>query len=206
MNSSAIPDGVWLVRAGINDEMVSAFQQKAAVALDWPDIGNLALISSLDEFKMRLLQTFSGNAPDHIRDELKYLLWFVRLIAVDDYALIDKKQTDELIVGRVTSAVEYNPELFGAKYPYIRRVKWLKYIPRDMFTAEAQQDLYSILPIEDIRSHRYEIHKHITGKDYSEKFGPYRDIGVFKALVRELAGETDDFLQSIWDIYSGGTR
>ena len=206
MSNSNIPAGAWLVGGSSKDEMVDAFREKGAIALDWPDIGDLALISSLDEFKMRLLQTFSGNAPDHIREELKYLLWFMRLIAVDDYALIDKKQTDELIVGQVTSAVEYNPELFGAKYPYIRRVKWLKYIPRDMFTAEAQQDLYSILPIEDIRSHRYEIHKHITGKDYSEKFGPYRDIGGFKALVRELAGETDDFLQSIWDIYSGGTR
>ena len=69
---------------------------------------------------------------------------------------------------------------------------------RDLFTPEAQQDLYSILPIEDIRSHRYEIHRLATGKHgkiniESEKFPPYKDIGVLKAFVRELAWESEDF-------------
>lgn len=211
MSDSDIPAGAWLLRGGINDELVSAFQREGAIALEWPDVGDLALIPSLDEFKARVFQKFAGNSPDHVRDELKYLLWFVRLIAVDDYALIDDKLTQQVIVGKVTSDIEYNLKLFGAKHPYIRRVRWLKYIARDLFTPEAQQDLYSILPIEDIRSHRYEIHRRATGKHGNiniegEQFPPYKDIGILKAFIRELAWESEDFLESVFDILSRGRR
>jgi predicted Mrr-cat superfamily restriction endonuclease len=206
MSNSRIPDGAWLVRGGINDELVTAFQQKGAIALDWPDIGDLALIPSLEDFKERVLQNFVGSSPDYVRDELRHLLWFMRLIDIGDYVIMDDKRTDEIVAGNVISDLEYNIEVFGTKYPYIRHVQWLKHVARDAFSPDAQQDLYSILPIEDLRSHRYEIHKHVTGEDTIEKFGPYQDIGVLKAFVRELAGETDDFLQSIWDIYSGGAR
>ena len=210
-SDSDIPAGAWLLRGGINDELLSAFQREGAIALEWPDGGDLALIPSLDEFRARMFQTFPGNSPDHVRDELKYLLWFVRLIAVDDYALIDDKLIQKVIVGKVTSDIEYNLKLFGAKYPYVRRVKWLKNISRHSSTAEAQQDLNSILPIEDIRSHRYEIHRRATGKHGNiniegEQFPPYQDIGILKAFVRELAWESEDFLESVFDILSRGRR
>ena len=209
-DSVGIPDGVWLVRGGINDELVSAFQRREAIALDWPDVGDLALIPSLEEFKVRVLQKFRSASPESIRDELKDLLWFLRLIEVGDYVLVDDKLKEEIIIGNVTSAVEYNLKLFGPKYPYIRRVKWLKHIARDQFTPEAKEDLYSILPIEDIRPHRREIHKRLTGEEgiinmESERFAHYQDIDVLKAFVRELAWEVDDFLQAILDITSRGT-
>ena len=211
MSDSDIPAGAWLLRGGINDELVSAFQREGAIALEWPDVGDLALIPSLDEFKARVFQKFAGNSPDYVRDELKYLLWFVRLIAVDDYAIIDDKLIQKVIVGKVTSDIEYNLKLFGAKYPYVRRVKWLKHISRHSFTAETQQDLYSILPIEDIRPHRYEIHRRATGKHGNvniegEQFPPYKDIGILKAFIRELAWESEDFLESVFDILSRGRR
>jgi predicted Mrr-cat superfamily restriction endonuclease len=211
MSDSVIPDGVWLVRGGINDEMVTAFQQKRAIALDWRDVGDLALIPSLEDFKARVFQQFRGNPPESIRDELKDLLWLVRLIDIGDYVLVDDKFKDEVVIGKVISDVEYNLGLFGSTYPYIRRVKWMKHIPRDLFTPEAQQDLYSILPVEDLRSHRREFHKRLTGGEgiinlESERVAPYQDIGVFKAFVRELAWELEDFLQSILDIASMGKR
>lgn len=211
MSDSVIPDGVWLVRGGIHDEMVTAFQLKGAIALDWPDVGDLALISSIEDFKTRVFQKFRGASTDSIRDELKDLLWFLRLIDVDDYVLVDDKLKDEVVIGKVTSDVEHNLKLFGPKYPYIRHVTWLKHVARDLFTREAQQDLYSILPIEDIRPHRREIYKRLTGREgiinlKSERFAPYQDIGVLKAFVRELAWEVEDFLQSIFDITSRGDR
>jgi len=211
MSDSVIPDGVWLVRGGIHDELVSAFQQKGAIALDWPDIGDLALIQSLEDFKAQVFQQFHGESPEHIRDELKDLLWFLRLIDVDDYVLVDDKLKDEVVIGKVASDVEHNSKLFGPKYPYIRRVKWLKHIPRDLFTPEVRQDLYSIVPIEDLRSHRREIQKRLTGEEEiinleSNRFAHYQEIDALKAFVRELAWEVDDFLQSIFDIASRGAR
>ena len=211
MSNSSIPAEAWLVRGGINDEMVDAFQQKEAVALDWPDIGDLTFISSLDDFKARVFQKFLGSSPDYVRDELKYLLWFTRLIDIGEYVLMDDKRINEVVIGNVTSGVEYNVKLFGSKYPYIRRVKWLKRIDRNQFTTDAQQDLYSILPIEDIRSHRYEIHRRVTGSQGTiniedEKFPPYEDIGLLKAYVRELAGETDIFFETVFSILYRGRR
>ena len=208
MNDSSIPAGAWLVRGGVTDEMVTAFQKKSAIALDWPDVGDLELIPSLDEFKSRVFQKFLGSSPEYIRDELQHLLWFMRLIAVGDYALIDDKLTQEVLVGKVSSGVEYNVKLFGSKYPYIRRVQWIKNIARDLFTPEAQQDLYSILPIEDIRLHRREIHKQVTGREGDieevETFESYQDIDPLKALVRELAWESEEFLESVLDIIFRG--
>ena len=211
MSDSSIPAEAWLVRGGINDEMVDAFQEKEAIALDWPDIGDLTFISSLEDFKARVFQKFLGNSPDYVRDELRYLLWFMRLIDIGEYVLMDDKRINEVVIGNVTSDVEYNVELFGSKYPYIRRVTWLKCIDRKLFTADAQQDLYSILPIEDIRSHRHEVHRRVTGREgtidiEAEKFPPYKDIGPLKAYVRELAGETDDFFESVFNILYRGRR
>jgi predicted Mrr-cat superfamily restriction endonuclease len=210
MGNSGIPDGVWLVRGGINDELVDASQQKGAIALDWPDVGDLTLIPSLDDFKVRVLQKFAGSSPDYIRDELKHLLWFMRLIDVGDYVLMDDKRIDEVVIGTVTTGVEYNAVVFGTKYPYIRGVNWLRHIPRDLFTPEAQQDLYSILPIEDLRPHRREIHQRVTvGNEMdldSEKFPPYPNVSPLQAFVRELAWESEDILESVFDILSRGHR
>lgn len=211
MSDSVIPDGVWLVRGGIKDELVSAFQGKGAIALDWPDIGDLALLPSLEDFKARVFQKFYGESPQYIRDELKDLLWFLRLIDVGDYVLVDDKRKEEVVIGKVISDVEHNLKLFGPKYPYIRRVRWLKHMARDLFTPEVRQDLYSIVPIEDIRSHRREIHKRLTGEEEiinmeSERFAPYQDIDALKAFVRDLAWDVDDFLESVFDILSRGRR
>ena len=211
MSNSSIPAEAWLVRGGINDEMVDAFQEKEAIAMDWPDIGDLAFIASVGDFKARIFQKFLGSSPDSVRDKLKYLLWFMRLIDIGEYVVMDDKRIAEVVIGNVTSGVEYNVELFGSKYPYIRRVRWLKRIDRKQFTTDAQQDFYSILPIEDIRSHRYEIHRWVMGRERTiniehEKFSPYKDIGILKAYVRELAGEKDDFFETAFNILYRGRR
>src|SRR5262245_13527547 len=108
MSDTVIPDGVWLVRGGIQDELVSVFQLKGAIALDWPDVGDLTLMPSLEDFKARVFQQFLEDSPQHIRDELKDLLWFLRLIDVGDYVLVDDKLKDEVVIGKVTSDVEHN--------------------------------------------------------------------------------------------------
>ena len=158
-----------------------------------------------------ILRQFAGRSAEDIRDELKNLLWFVRLIALGDYVLLHDKATDEVVIGQVISNVEHNITLLGPKFAYIRRVKWLKKIARDQFTEEAQADLYSILPLEDLRTHRYEIHRRATDEEENinierEMFPPYEDIGTLKALVREWAWETEDFFQAIQDIRRGGRR
>ena len=116
MSDSIIPDGVWLVRGGINDELVPAFQQKGAIALDWRDVGDLALIPSLEDFKARVFQQFRGNAPEYIRDELTDLLWFVRLIDVGDYVLVDDK--------RMESERFAHDQDIGVLKAFVRELAW----------------------------------------------------------------------------------
>jgi hypothetical protein len=165
------PQSAWLIRAGYRGELIKAFEQKQAVALDIPDCGDPTSVSSAEEIQARLAEKVHDVSGEWTRIGSRQLLSFMRSIRVGDYVLVDDKHAQQILVGRVTGNFEYNRDIFGLDCPYIRRVAWSGRLARSQCTPEAQRDLYSVSAISDQRRHLAQIDALLGGQEFVENSG-----------------------------------
>jgi restriction system protein len=66
---------------------------------------------------------------------------------IDDYVLTPEKATSTIHVSRCTGAYEYNPSVFSTDYPHVRRVEYLKTVPRSSFPQVVRNTLGSVLTV-----------------------------------------------------------
>jgi hypothetical protein len=168
---AGFPQAAWLVRAGLRDELIEAFEQQQAIALALPDYGDPTGLLSADEILGRLTGQAANASSDRTRSDSWQLGTFIHSIKIGDYVLADAKPTQELLVGRIASEFEYTLGVFGSEYPYIRRVHWCGRLSRSRFTPEAQRDLYSVIGISDLRQHLAQIDALLSGETFAEDSG-----------------------------------
>jgi len=75
-------------------------------------------------------------------------LWrFVRDISIGDLVLTPVKASREVLMGTIAGDYEYLPDLISDKYPNVRRVNWLKKVPRRDMTPRLRNTIGSSLTL-----------------------------------------------------------
>jgi restriction system protein len=159
----AKPKHVWMVRAGDNNELAEPFWAKHAVAIGWDELGDLAPLRERDEFKKRYSKAYPEDSPGQVPVNAGQLYRFTREIGVGDYVLSYVKASREILIGIVEGDYEYRPGLvYEEHYSHVRRVRWLKRVSRDVFSAPARNSMGSTLTVFGLDDHLDEIHRVAT--------------------------------------------
>lgn len=162
----AKPKHAWVVRAGNDNTLADSLTGKKAIAIGWHEMGDLSTLKTREEFALRMQEAF----PE---DESKFRLSvntgqvyrFARVIKPGDYLLTYLKASREIMIGVVVGEYEYNPGLFEARYPQIRRVEWLHTVSRDDFSPSARNTLGSTLTVFLVDNLLDEIHQLAQSSD-----------------------------------------
>ena len=167
MLQDTMPKHAWLVRAGNNNELIEAVEKQAAIAIGWAELGDPVALNSRDDFKSRYTAVYPGQSAARVNVNAGQVYRYTREIALGDYVLTYDKATRELLIGLVSSSVEFNPKLFGQAYPYTRRVNWLKRVSRDNFGVDSRNSLGSSLTVFNLDDYVPEIHQLSIGATVS---------------------------------------
>ena len=129
---------------GIHATDHSSFLQKQIIGLNWKGMGDLSkLEASFEAFKKSYADHYPDKSANHVGNCAGQLYRFTYEANIDDY-IVYSGNPDKLIhIGRITGGYEYHPN--EPCVVHIRKVKWLKAIPRTEFSQGALHEAGSAM-------------------------------------------------------------
>lgn len=141
---SIAPDAkFWMVRAERGGIFADYFVNAGVVTIGWGEVGPILPSDSNEDIIQRCRQKYPGdsNGGHQIRR-------FVREVEVGDAVVTYLTGARVYQVGIIRSAAEYGPLAHGAESPgYLRRVEWRGEVFRDSLSANARNQLGSLLTV-----------------------------------------------------------
>lgn len=129
---------LWLVRAGRHGEQEQGALDNNVVTIGWdlPDLSNIKTKEELAELYSRIFPDAKKNTA---ANEVGQIWRFVHEIQKGDLVALPLKTQSAIAIGEVKNGYEYKK--LTDNIEHIRRVKWIKTIPRSAFD---QDILYSL--------------------------------------------------------------
>ncbi|TMV49564.1 restriction endonuclease [Paenibacillus mesophilus] len=138
----------WMVRAGDNNELIPQWQSKHVASIGWAELGNPKTYPSKEKFVERAHVAYADKKPGTRLSWAGQVWRFFSEIEVNDRVITYSKETREYLLGVVTKAHEYRPDIIDPYYPNVISVSWdKKRVPRDMLSQGAKNSLGGILTI-----------------------------------------------------------
>ncbi len=183
---------VWGIHAGRTGDADALFLKKSFVALGWLDMGDLSkLPADREAFKDKVRTTYPGWKPGKIPNAAGQLYRFVHEMKVGDIVVYPSKQDRQIHIGEIVGKFEYRPELQDS-YPQTRPVKWIKHLPRTMFSQGALYETGSALSFFQIRNYADEFLAQLQEKQLEAAVPPDDDsVGLVTSDIEE---QTRDFV------------
>lgn len=133
---------VWVVRAGVNNEIASEVEKASVVAIGWAEMGNLAQLSSREDFKNCYRAKYPDDNEARVGIGAGQVYRFVKEIQTGDIVLTPIAVSREVLIGEVIGNYVFDSQVISKHYPNIRKVKWLrKDVSRDELSAPFRNTL-----------------------------------------------------------------
>ena len=129
---------------GIHTTDDSLFLHNNIIAIGWKEFGDCSSIEPTREaFKDHYCKAYPNAKKGAIATSAGMLYRFTHEMKVGDYVVFPSKADRKINIGVVESEFFYNPQ--AALYVQQRKVKWLKHLPRTVFSQGALYEVGSAL-------------------------------------------------------------
>ena len=129
---------------GIHTTDDSLFLHNNILAIGWKEFGDCGSIEPTREaFKDHYCKAYPNAKKGAIATSAGMLYRFTHEMKVGDYVVFPSKVDRKINIGVVESEFFYNPQ--AALYVQQRKVKWLKHLPRTVFSQGALYEVGSAL-------------------------------------------------------------
>ena len=178
---------------GIHTLNDSLFLNDNVIAIGWNKMGDLTGIdASREAFKKRYAEVFPEASKQSIATGAGMLFRFVHEINVGDYVVFPSKTDRKIYLGIIKSDYYFSP---GSQYDQRREVKWLKNLPRTVFSQGALYEIGSALTLFSIKNYAEEYLNAIEKKDsFYFSFDSKEEDETVAATAEEIVESTKDYL------------
>lgn len=137
---------------GVHTQDDYLFLHNDVIAIGWKDFGDLKTIENTrDAFKEKYAQVYPDSKKQAIANNVGMLYRFIYEMQVGDYVVFPSK-TDRMInIGMVEGEYYYEPT--APEYVQQRKVKWLKHLPRTLFSQGALYESGSFMSLFLIKNY-----------------------------------------------------
>lgn len=136
---------LWVVRAGKYGEQQETAIKEQLVCHGWNELPDYSGIRIRDELKKVYEQTYPHDSEKQVIAGLSQVWRFAREIQIGDLVALPLRTESAFAFGRVTGEYEYKK--ISPNVMHIRRVEWLKTIPRSVFPKDILFSMNSALTI-----------------------------------------------------------
>jgi restriction system protein len=195
------PKHAWMVRAGNENELADLVEEKSAVAIGWPEMGDISDLKKREQFKQRYREVYPDHSPGRVTVNAGQVYRFAREIHEGDYVLTYIKASREVLIGLVAGPYDYRVDPFLDHYPHVRQVQWLKKASRDDFSAPARNSMGSTLTVFGLDDHLDQIRRIATATAVVPAVPEEEEVPPFFQEVKAQADELIADLVSRLDPY-----
>ena len=177
---------------GIHTQDDHLFLHGNVVAIGWKEMGDLRTINAdRDSFKIKYTETYPDAKKGSIPTSSGMLFRFIHEMQIGDYIVFPSK-TDRMInIGTVDGAYEYVET--AHEYVQQRKVKWVKHIPRTLFTQGALHELGSAMSLFMLKNYAEEFLAALD-KDFKKNATSGTIDETVGATADEIIESTRDFV------------
>ena len=136
---------LWLVRAGRHGEQEQGALDNNIVTIGWDELPDLSNIKNRKELVELYSQANPTDTKMQVASGVGQVWRFVREIQKGDLVALPLKTQSAVAIGKVEGEYEYQKLADNIKH--IRRVRWLKTIPRSAFARDILYSLGSLLTV-----------------------------------------------------------
>ena len=130
---------LWLVRAGKHGEQEQGAIENNVVTIGWNDFPDLSNIKTRDDLRELYELVYPSAKKMAVANEVGQIWRFINEIQKGDLVALPLKAQSAISIGKIIGDYEYKK--LTPNIMHIRRVKWLKTIPRSAFDQDL---LYSL--------------------------------------------------------------
>lgn len=154
---------VWLVHAGSGGEAHQLFHERNVIAVGWGMVQDLRQLDpTRDAFKAAVAQAYPGIKPGALPIIAGQLYRFVHEMQPGDIVLYPPKGEQSVTFGRVEGHYHYDADVSapsGDVYPHQRPVRWLKAVPRSLFSKDARNEMGGLQTLQLVKRNVAEVYK-----------------------------------------------
>lgn len=137
---------------GIHTQDEDLFLHQNVIAIGWKDMGNLSQIrADRDAFKEKYIEIYPDAKRGSIATSAGMLYRFAHEVEIGDYVVFPSKINRQINIGVIESEYEYNPS--AIEYVQQRKVKWLKHLPRTLFSQGALYEVGAAMSFFSIKNY-----------------------------------------------------
>ncbi len=155
---------LWGIHAGKTGDADNLFLKKKFIALGWAKTGDLAKVKpDRDSFKAAVAKSYPEDKPGSIPVSGGQLFRFCHEMKKGDYVAYPSKRDKQIHIGKIEGEYLYDPT-HESGYPNLRPVKWVKTVPRTVFSQGALYEIGSAMSLFQIKNYADEFWSIIDGK------------------------------------------
>ena len=183
---------IWGIHAGKTGDADVLFLKKNCIALGWMKMGDLSVLApDREAFKVKVAKTYPEKKPGAIPNNAGQLYRFVHEMKPGDWVAYPSKRDRNVHLGQVIGNYQYDPKTEPG-YPHVRKVKWLKAMPRTKFSQGALYEIGSALSLFLVKNYADEFRAALEGKAVPAT--PVAQDESVAAVAEDIEETTRDFV------------
>ncbi len=125
---------LWLLKAAGTLEDEEIIQEDSVVTIGWSEFSDLSNIKNEEQVKKLILEKYPGMRGDRSGTWAEDICSFITKIKKGDLVAVPLKTSNEVLIGKISGDYEYRK--LSDFISHIRRVRWLKTLPKGAFEEE----------------------------------------------------------------------
>ncbi len=152
-----------MIHAGSGGEADRLFHERNVVAVGWAMVQDLRQLEPTREaFKAAVAQVHPGIKPGALPIIAGQLYRFVHEMQLGDIVLYPPKGEQNVTIGRIEGDYRYDPAAStpsGHVYPHHRPVRWLKAVPKSLFSKDARNEMGGLQTLQLVKRNVAEVYR-----------------------------------------------
>ena len=131
---------LWVVHISNDEQSARRAQDDGFICIGWTKIGNLAPHDTRDKMKAAYRKGFPDATDAAIRSSYGQVFRFAHEMEVGDPVVYPIKGSRDILIGEIAGPYRWaddDAQLVAADYCNVRKVKWIKRVPRIAFSQDA---------------------------------------------------------------------
>jgi restriction system protein len=146
---------LWMVRAGRHGEQEDGALREGVVTIGWKDLPNLSGIKNKEKLEEVYVKTYPDAKKNTVANEVGQIWTFMSRIKKGDLVALPLKKQAVIAIGKVEDDWYEYKEL-AENVNHIRKVKWIKNIPRTAFDQDLLYSFGAFMTVCEIKRNEAE--------------------------------------------------
>lgn len=177
---------------GIHTKDDNLFLRENLIAIGWREMGDLSKIdANRDAFKEKYIIAYPDAKKGNIATGAGILYRFCYEAQIGDYIVFPSKSNREVNIGVIDSDYVYDSSQL--EYVQTRKVKWLKHLPRTVFSQGALYEIGSAMSFFTVKNYADEFMATLE-KDFKKNLSVDSEDESVGATAEDIIETTKDFI------------